>query len=324
MKAIVQDRYGSAEVLELQDIEAPAPGENDVLIRVQAAGSGPDVWHLMTGKPYFARPAIGFRRPKVRVRGWDLAGAVEAVGAAVTGFGPGDEVMGVSEEGSFAEYAVTRPEKLVRKPARLSFEQAAAVPISGVTALQALRDKAHVRPGQTVLVVGAGGGVGTLAVQIAKAFGAKVTGIASTSKLDLVRSIGADDVIDYMREDFTDGPRRWDVIVDTAGRRPLSRLRRALTSKGTLVIVGGDGGGPWTGGFFRGMLRGPILSLFVGQRLVALNSKMSQEDLQAVAELIEAGKVTPVIGQTYPLSETPDAIRRLETGHAPGKLVIAV
>ena len=324
MKAITQETYGSADVLELNDIDDPVVGDKDVLVRVHAAGAGPDVWHLMTGQPYMARPAIGLRRPKVRVRGWDVAGTVQAVGAGDTEFRPGDEVMGVAEGGSFAEYAVTRPDKLVRKPASLSFEQAAAVPISGVTALQALRDKAHVRPGQKVLIVGAAGGVGTFAVQIAKAFGAEVTGVCSTSKLDLVRSIGADDVIDYTREDFTDGSRRWDVIVDTAGRRPLSRLRRALTSKGTLVIVGGDGGGRWTGGFFRGMLRAPVLSLFVGQRLDWLNSKVSVEDLQALTELIQAGKVTPVIGQSYSLSETPDAIRHLATGHAGGKLVIAV
>jgi NADPH:quinone reductase-like Zn-dependent oxidoreductase len=324
MRAIVQDTYGPADVLELREIERPEVGENDVLVRVRAAGSGPDVWHIMTGQPYMARAALGFRRPKVRVRGWDVAGTVEAVGASVTDFRPGDEVMGVAEGGSFAEYAVTSPDKLVPKPANLSFEQAAALPISGVTALQALRDKAHVQPGQTVLVIGAGGGVGTLAVQVAKAFGAHATGVASSSKLDLVRSIGADDVIDYTREDFTDGSMKWDVIVDTAGRRPLRQLRRALTPKGTLVVVGGDGGGRWTGGFFRGMLRGPLVSPFVGQKLMGLNSKVTREDLQGVAELAEAGKLKPVIGHTYALSQTPEAIRELEAGHAAGKLVIAV
>jgi NADPH:quinone reductase-like Zn-dependent oxidoreductase len=324
MKAIIQDTYGPPDVLELREIEPPQVGVEDVLIRVHAAGAGPDVWHIMTGKPYIARPALGFRRPRIRVRGWDVAGTVESVGAGVAAFGAGDEVMGVSEEGSFAERAIARPDKLVRKPASVSFEQAAAVPVSGVTALQALRDKANVQPGDAVLVIGAAGGVGTFAVQIAKAFGTAVTGVASTSKLDLVRSIGADDVIDYTREDFTDGSRTWDVIVDTAGRRPLRRLRRALAPKGTLVIVGGDGGGPWTGGFFRGMLRAPLVSMFVGQRLDWLNSKVNVEDLRAVAELIEAGKVTPVVGQTYPLTETPNAIRELATGHARGKLVIAV
>jgi NADPH:quinone reductase-like Zn-dependent oxidoreductase len=323
MKAIVQDRYGSADVLELQDIEEPVVGENDVLIRVHAAGAGPDVWHLMTGQPFMARPVIGLRRPKERVRGWDVAGTVQAVGAKVTGFKPGDEVMGIAP-GSFAEHAIGRADKLVRKPARLSFEQAAAVPVSGVTALQAVRDEAGVRPEQSVLIVGAGGGVGTFAVQIAKALGARVTGVASTSKLDLVRSIGADEVIDYTREDFTDGARRWDVIVDTAGRRPLRRVRRALTPKGTLVIVGGDGGGRWTGGFFRGMIRGPLVSLFVGQKLGGLNSKTTQKDLQAVADLIEAGTVTPVVDRTYALVEAPDAIRYLEEGHPRGKIVITV
>jgi NADPH:quinone reductase-like Zn-dependent oxidoreductase len=323
MKAIVQDRYGSADVLELRDIEAPEVGDNDVLVRVRAAGCGPDVWHLMTGQPYFARLMVGFRQPKVRVRGWDLAGRVEAVGSAVTGLQPGDEVMGIAE-GSFAELAIARPDKLVPKPARISMEQAAAVPVSGVTALQALRDNAGVRPGQKVLIIGAAGGVGSLAVQLAGAFGAEVTGVCSTTKMDLVRSIGADHVIDYTREDFTDGQRRWDVIVDTAGRRPLSQLRRALTSKGTLVIVGGDGGGPWTGGFFRGILRGPLLSLFVGQKLSGLNSKVNQEDLRTVGELIEAGKLTPVIDRAFPLAATPEALRYLEEGHPRGKVVIAI
>jgi NADPH:quinone reductase-like Zn-dependent oxidoreductase len=323
MKAIVQDRYGSADVLEFRDIEDPVVGDGDVLVRVHAAGCGPDVWHLMTGMPYMARPAIGLRRPKIGVRGWDVAGTVEAVGANVKGFRPGDQVMGTAE-GSFAELVIAQPEKLVPKPAGLSFEQAAAVPVSGVTALQAIRDKANVQAGQTVLILGAAGGVGTFAVQIAKAFGGKVTAVCSTSKADLVRSIGADDVIDYTREDFTDGARRWDVIIDTAGRRPLSQLRRALTPKGTLVIVGGDGGGHWTGGFFRGMLRAPLVSLFVGQKLGGLNSKVKEDNLEALRELIEAGKVTPVIDRTYPLIEAPDAIRYLAEGHARGKIVITV
>ncbi|MGZ8583814.1 MAG: NAD(P)-dependent alcohol dehydrogenase [Actinomycetota bacterium] len=324
MKAIVQDRYGSADVLEFRDIEEPVVGEGDVLLRVRAAGCGPDVWHLMAGMPYMARPAIGLRRPKVGVRGWDVAGTVEAVGANVTGFEPGDEVMGTAEQGSFAELAVTQADKLVAKPAGLSFEQAAALPISGITALRAVRDEGKVRPGQAVLVIGAAGGVGTLTVQIAKSLGAKVTGVCSTSKVDLVKSIGADDVIDYTREDFSGGVRRWDVIVDTAGRRGLSQLRRALTPKGTLVIVGGDGGGHWTGGFFRGVLRAPVVSLFVGQRLRGLATKIKQEDLVTLTELVEAGSVTPVIDRTYPLIEAPDAIRYLEKGHAAGKIVITV
>jgi NADPH:quinone reductase-like Zn-dependent oxidoreductase len=323
MKAIVQDRYGSADALELRDVEDPVVGEKDVLLRVHAAGCGPDVWHLMTGKPYFARLMLGFRRPKVGVRGWDVAGGIEAVGSAVLAFRPGDDVMG-TVEGSFAELAVASPDKLVPKPARLTFEQAAAVPISGVTALQALRHKGEVQPGQKVLIIGAAGGVGSFAVQIAKAFGAEVTGVCNTTKVDLVRSIGAEEVIDYTREDFADGARRWDLIVDTAGRRPLSRLRRALVPKGTLVIVGGDGGGPWTGGFFRGALRAPMVSPFVGQRLRGLNAKVNQRDLKALSDLIEAGKVTPVIDRTYPLIEAPEAIRYLEEGHPRGKVVITV
>jgi NADPH:quinone reductase-like Zn-dependent oxidoreductase len=231
--------------------------------------------------------------------------------------------MGIAE-GSFAELALARSDKLVPKPAKLTFEQAAAVPISGLSALQSLRDIARVRPGQKVLIIGAAGGVGSFAVKIAKAFGAEVTGVCSTTKVALVRSIGADEVLDYTRESFTDGARRWDVIVDTAGRRPLSQLRRALTPKGTLVIVGGDGGGPWTGGFFRGMLGAPLLSLVVGQRLRGLMSKENQEDLRTLSELIEAGEVTPLIDRTYSLIEAPEAIRYLEEGHPRGKVVITV
>jgi NADPH:quinone reductase-like Zn-dependent oxidoreductase len=322
MKAIVQDRYGSADVLELRDIEDPVVGKDEVLVRVRAAGAGPDAWHFMTGLPLIARPMIGFREPKEQVRGWDVAGTVEAVGANVTAFAVGDEVMGEAR-GSFAEVAVAEAGKLVRKPARLSFEEAAAVPVSGVTALQAMR-KAQVRAGQSVLVIGASGGVGTLAVQIAKALGARVTGVASTSKLELVSAIGADEFIDYTREDFTDGSRRWDVIIDTAGRRPLRKLRRALTAKGSLVIVGGDGGGRWTGGFFRGMIRGPLLSLFVGQKLGGLTSKLNQADLQAVANLVEAGEVTPIVDRTFDLVEAANALRYLEQGHPRGKVVVTV
>jgi NADPH:quinone reductase-like Zn-dependent oxidoreductase len=232
--------------------------------------------------------------------------------------------MGSAERGSFAEHTVAPADKLVRKPGRLTFEQAAAVAVSGTTAIQALRDKGHVRPGQSVLVIGAAGGVGTFTVQIAKAMGATVTGVASTSKLDLVRSIGADDVIDYTREHFTDGSRRWDAIVDTAGRRPLRELHHALTPKGTLVVVGGDGGGPWTGGFFRGMLRGPIVSMFVGQTLGAINAKVTEEDLEALSELIEAGSVTPVVDRTFDLVEAADAVRYLAEGHAAGKIVVTM
>ena len=324
MKAIMQDRYGEADVLEFRDVDDPQVGDRDVLIRVRAAGAGPDVWHIMTGKPYMARPVLGFSRPKVRIRGWDVAGTVEAVGAGVTEFRPGDEVLGESQRGSFAELAAAPADTLVRKPSRLSFEQAAAVPVSGTTAIQALREDGHVRPGHSVLVVGAGGGVGTFTVQIAKAMGATVTGVASTSKLDLVRSIGADDVIDYTREDFTDGSRTWDVIVDTAGRRPLREMRRALTPKGTLVIVGGDGGGNWTGGFLKGVFRGPIVSMFVGQTLRGFTAKTTKEDLQALSELIEAGSVTPVVDRTFNLVEAADAVRYLAEGHPAGKIVVTV
>lgn len=323
MKAIVQDRYGPADVLELRDVEDPVVGPGDVLVRVHAAGCGPDVWHLMTGRPYFARLMLGFRRLKVPVRGRDVAGTVEAVGASVTDLRPGDEVMGIAE-GSFAEYALARPDKLVRKPATITFEQAAAVPISGLTALQALRDVSPARPGQEVVIVGAGGGVGTLAVQIARAFGGRVTGVCSGAKAELVRSIGADEVIDYTREDFADDARRWDVIVDTAGRRPLSVLRRALAPRGTLAIVGGDGGGAWTGGFGRQIVRAPLLSLVSRQRLRPVVSKERRDDLLELARLIDAGSVTPVVGRTYPLVDAAEAVRELERGHARGKIVVSV
>jgi NADPH:quinone reductase-like Zn-dependent oxidoreductase len=323
MKAIVQDRYGSADSLEFRDIEDPVVGGNDVLVRVHAAGCGPDVWHLMTGLPYFVRLMPGFHKAKGRVLGRDVAGTIEAVGAKVTAFRPGDEVMGIAE-GSFAELASAGPEKLVPKPRRLSFEQAAAAPISGLTALQAIRDVAALQPGERVLVIGAGGGVGTLTVQVAKAFGAEVTGVCSPSKMELVRSIGADEVIDYTREDLADGTRRWDVIIDTAGRRALRHLRRALSPKGTLGIVGGEGGGRFTGGFFRQILRAPLMSVFAGQKLRPVVSKENQEDLRALAKLIEAGKVNPVVGRAYPLVDAPEAIRELERGHARGKIVITI
>ena len=325
MKAIVQDAYGSADVLELRDIERPVPKDNEVLVRVQAAGLHRGDWHVMTGLPYLIRivvPSLGLRRPKVPVRGMDVAGRVEAVGKAVTRFQPGDAVFGWCD-GSFAEYACAPEDQLAPKPANLSFEQAAAVPISGFAALQGVRDQGEVQAGQKVLVIGAAGAVGSFAVQLAKAFGAQVTGVCSTTQVDLVRSIGADEVIDYTREDVTDGTRHWDLIIDTAGRRTLSQLRRALTPRGTLVIVGGEGGGRWMGGFTRN-LRAPLLSRFVGQRLRMLASKENQEDLQTLGELIQAGKLTPRIGRTYPLGEVPEAIRALEAGDTRGKIVITV
>jgi NADPH:quinone reductase-like Zn-dependent oxidoreductase len=324
MKAIVQDRFGSADVLELRDVPDPVPTDDQVLIEVRAGGAGPDVWHLMTGEPRIARMSPEFRKLWRAPRGRDGTGVVLAAGANVKDLAPGDEVMGIVE-GSFAELVAASPELLVRKPARLSFEQAAAATISGITALRSIRDVAEVQPGHRVLIVGAGGGVGTLAVQIAKAFGAAhVTGVASGAKADLVRSLGADEVFDYTREDFTDGHGRWDAIVDTAGRRPLRELRRALTPKGALAIVGGDGGGRWTGGFGRQVVRAPLLSLFVGQRLRPVITTERREDVEALRVLIEEDEVTPVVGRTFPLPEAADALRYLEQGHATGKIVVTV
>jgi NADPH:quinone reductase-like Zn-dependent oxidoreductase len=323
MKAMTQDRYGSADVLVLDDVARPVAGDDEVLIRVHAAGVGPDVWHLMTGLPYFVRlMGLGLRKPKARVLGWDAAGSVEAVGRDVTDFQPGAEVFGTSR-GSFAEYTCARAENLALKPANLSFEQAAGVPVSGCTALHGLRDEGEIQAGQTALIIGASGGVGTFAVQLAKVFGAHVTGVCSTTKVDLVRSLGADQVIDYTREDFADGGQRYDLILDTAGRRSLSHLRRALTPKGTLVIVGGEGGGRLTGGFER-QLRAALLSPFVGQRLRAVMSTERQEDLRYLKDVIEAGEVTPVISKTYPLAEAAKALRDADEGHGRGKTVITV
>jgi len=323
MKAIVQDRYGTADVLELEDIDEPVVGSGDVLLRVHAASAHIGDWHVMTGLPYMIRiMGYGFRGPKVRVRGIDVAGRVEAVGEDVSRFQPGDEVFGTCD-GSFAEYATARKDKVAPKPANLTFEQAATVPTSGSTALQGLRDVKRVEPGQKVLIIGAAGGVGSFAVQIAKAFGAHVTGVCSTTKVDLVRSIGADDVIDYTRDDFAATGQRYDLILDTAGNRSVSHLRRALARRGALVIVGGEGGGRLIGGFDRGF-RALAFSPFVGQKLRPLIAKQRGEDLIVLKELIEAGKVTPVIDRTYPLSEVPEAIRYVEEGHARGKVVITV
>jgi NADPH:quinone reductase-like Zn-dependent oxidoreductase len=322
MNAIVQDTYGSAEVLELREIDKPVPKDHEVLVRVGAAGVDRGVWHLMTGLPYLLRAGYGLRAPRNAVRGREVSGRVEAVGREVTRFRPGDEVMGIAE-GSFAEYACAREDTLARKPANLSFEQAAAVPVSASTALQGLRDQGKLQPGQKVLVIGAAGGVGSYAVQLAKAFGAEVTGVCSTSQVDLVRSLGADEVIDYTREEFADRAHRYDLILDTAGRRPLSHLRRALTRRGTLVIVGGEGGDRWTGGMGR-QLRALAISPFLRQRLRMFVNKERHEELELLTELIEAGKVTPVIDRTYPLGEAPEAIRQLVDGHLRGKLVITV
>jgi len=323
VKAIAQDRYGDAGVLQFCDLEKPVPGDGDLLLRVHAAGVDPGVWHLMTGLPYLVRVmGFGFAAPKVRVRGLDVAGTVEAVGKGVTHFKVGDAVYGTCD-GSFAEYACSKPARLAPKPTNLSFEQAAAVPTSGGTALIALRDTGKVQPGQKVLVIGAAGGVGSYAVQVAKAFGAVVTAVCSTSKAELVREIGADDVIDYTRSDFTDGTCRFDLIVDTAGRRPLGQLRRALTDRGKLIIVGGEGGGRWLGGFQR-QIFAPLRSAFGKQKLHALMYVEHQENLLALKQLIEARKVTPIIDKTYPLSQAADAITYLEQGHARGKIVLTV
>ena len=326
MKAITQDRYGDVDVLEFSDIDQPLPTGNEVLVQVHAAGLHRGDWHVMTGLPYMIRlvvPTLGLRRPKVPVLGMDVAGRVEAVGPNVTRFQPGDAVFGWCD-GAFAEYAVAPEGQLAAKPAALSFEQAAVVPISGFAALQGLRDVGEIQAGQKVLVIGAAGGVGSFAVQLAKAFGAEVTGVASTTQLELVRSIGADEVVDYTREDVTDGTQQWDLILDTAGRRSLSQLRRALTPRGTLVIVGGEGAGRLMGGFTRN-LRAPVLSRFVGQRLRMLASKERPEDLQTLRELLEAGKLTPRVGRTYALGEVPEAMRQMVEGRGrAGKIAISV
>jgi NADPH:quinone reductase-like Zn-dependent oxidoreductase len=298
-------------------------GGGEVLLRVHAAGVDRGVWHLMTGLPYPVRLAgYGIRAPTTRVRGREVAGRVEAVGTDVTAFRAGDEVFGIAE-GAFAGYACAQPGKLAHRPEGLTAVQAAAVSVSALTALQAVRDHGHVQAGQKVLVIGASGGVGTFAVQIAKAYGADVTGVCSTTKTDLVQSIGADYVIDYTRAEIADGAHRYDVIIDTGGNRPLRQLRGALTSRGTLVIVGGETGGRWLGGFDRG-LRAPVLSRFVPQELATFMCSENAADLHVLTELIISGKVTPVIDKTYPLSQAPDAIRYMQEGHARGKVVITI
>lgn len=323
MKAIVQDEYGSADVLQLRDIDKPVAGDGEVLIRVRAAGVDQGVWHLMSGLPYLIRIfGYGLKKPKVPVRGREVAGVVETVGNGVTRFQPGDEVYGTCE-GSFAEYVCAKEERLALKPASLTFEQAAAVPISGVTALQAVRDSGQVAAGQKVLIIGAGGGVGSYSVQLAKAFGAEVTGVCSSAKLELVRTLGADHVIDYTQDDFASAGKHYDVILDTAGNRPLSALRRALTPQGTLVIVGGEGGGKVTGGFERS-LGAPVLSLFGSQKLKGLVSGENSPDLEYLTSLIEAGSVKPAVDKVYPLAEAPAAITYMHEARARGKVVVSV
>ena len=320
MRAITHDRFGSADVLRLAHIPRPVPGNSEVLLRVHAAGVDRGVWHTMTGRPYLGRLAFGLRTPRNPVLGIDVAGTVTAVGAAVTRFVVGDEVYGFAR-GSFAEYAVAREDRLATKPVNLSFQQASVVPVSAATALQALTDSGRVRTGQTVLVLGASGGVGSYAVQIAKAHGAEVTGVAGTGKVDLVRDLGADHVLDYTRDDFADGDRHYDLILDIAGNPTLSRLRRALTPTGTAVITGGEDGGSFAGGLNR-QLRAVILSPFLRQRLTTFIAKQRSSDLERLNVLIEAGTLTPSIDRTYPLEETPDAVRRLAAGEVRGKVAI--
>jgi NADPH:quinone reductase-like Zn-dependent oxidoreductase len=323
MQAIVQDAYGTVDVLRHTRATSPEIADDEVLVRVRAAGLDRGTWHMMTGRPYLLRViGFGFRRPKNRVPGIDVAGTVAAVGPAVTKFAVGDEVYGMSR-GSFAEYAAVLEDKLAHKPASLSFEQAAVVPISAGTAIQALCDAGRVQPGQKVLILGASGGVGSYAVQLAKALGAEVTGVAGTAKLDLVLSLGADHVLDYTRDDFADGQHHYDLILDLAGNPTLSRLRRALTPTGTAVIVGGEEGGNWTGGFGRS-LRALLVSPFVRQRLTMLASKERGSDLERLAEHLAAGTVAPSIDRIYPLDQVPAAMRHLETGQVRGKVAITI
>jgi NADPH:quinone reductase-like Zn-dependent oxidoreductase len=321
MKVIVHSRYGPPDVLELKDIDQPVINDDAVLVRVRAAAVGKGDWLTVGGLPYIARMRYGLRQPKHPVPGFDVAGRIEAVGSKVRQLQSGDEVFGWCE-GSFAEYASVPEGQLVLKPTNLSFEQAAAVPISGFAALQALRDTGGVQPGQRVVIIGASGGVGSFAVQLAKAFGAEVTGVCSTKSVEMVRSIGADHVIDYTQEDFTRTGQRYDLILELAGNRSLSELRRALTPRGTLVLVGGSGG-RWFMGIGR-TLRAVVVSPFVRQRLRSFFSKPRGADLVVLKEFIEAGKVTSVIDRTFPLSETAEAIRYVGERSTQGKTVITV
>ena len=322
MKAMAQDRYGSAEVLELRDIDTPAIGDHEVLVRVRAAGVNPADWAIMSGLPYVARPAYGLRKPKNSVRGTDVAGQVEAVGSAVTRFRPGDEVFGWCI-GSFADYAAAAEDALALKPANVTFEQAASVPMAGLVALQAVRDRGNVQAGQKVLINGASGGIGTFAVQIAKSLGADVTGVCSPRNEELVRSIGADHVIDYTREDFTRSEQQYDFILDNVANHSLSDLRRALTPTGTLVPNGGAFDNHWFAGGGR-VISAYVLTRFVSHKLRPFLVSFNLDDLTALNELIKAGKLTPVIDRTYPLSETPQAIDHVGQGHAQGKVAISV
>lgn len=323
MKAIVYDKYGSPDVLQLREVDKPVLNDNEVLVRIRAASLNPYDWHFMTGLPYVGRISMGLLKPKCSGLGADLAGEVEAVGKNVAQFRPGDEVYGEVIGGAFAEYACVSEEAVAHKPANLTFEQAAAAPMVGLTALQGLRDIGRIAPGREVLINGASGGVGTFAVQIAKVFGAEVTGVCSTRNVDLVRSIGADQVVDYTQADFTRGTQRYDLMFDLVGNRSLSECRRVLSRKGIYVACFGQPDHRWLGPMGR-LLGMAMLSPFVSHELVTWVTKLSKDDLLHLKELLEAGKVTPVIDRMYPLSEVPDALRYLEEGHARGKVVINV
>jgi NADPH:quinone reductase-like Zn-dependent oxidoreductase len=326
VKAIVRGRYGSPDVLELTEIDKPEPGDDEVLVRVHAASVNPADWHFLRGTPYIARLQLGLRKPKDRVLGCDVAGRVEAVGKDVTMFRPGDDVFGspfMHGLGAFAEYVCVPEDLLAPKPATLSFDHAAAVPLTASTALQGLRDHGRIEPGQRVLIIGASGGVGTFAVQIAKSFEAEVTGVCSTRNVDIVRSLGADHVIDYTQEDFTKSGQKYDLVFQLAGTRSPSECRGALTPKGTLVLSSGESDGRWIGPVER-IVKALVLSPFVSQKMVSFTVKPNKEDLQFLRQLIETGKLAPVIDRTYPLAEVPEAIRYLEEGHARGKVVITV
>ena len=322
MKAIVYHAYGSPDVLGCEELEKPVAAANEVLIEVRAASVNPLDWHLMRGAPYLVRMMAGLRKPKDARLGADVAGRVEAVGRNVTRFKPGDGVFG-SCRGAFAEYACAAESAVVAKPDNVTFEHAAAVPVAAFTALQGLRAQGQMRPGQKVLINGAAGGVGTFAVQLAKGFGAEVTGVCSTRNVDLVRSIGADRAIDYTQEDFTQGAQRYDLILDCMGNHSFSARRRVLSPRGICVMVGGPNGGPWIGPF-AGLLKAHALSRFVSESFVMLFAKRSLEDLTLLRDLMAAGNLTPVIDSRYTLSDVADAIRHLEAGHARGKVIITI
>jgi NADPH:quinone reductase-like Zn-dependent oxidoreductase len=323
MKAMVQDTYGSPDLMELRETDKPLIKDDQVLVRVRAASVNPPDWAGVTGVPYIVRASFGLRKPRNGVRGSDLAGIVEMVGKNVTRLKVGDEVFGKGT-GTFAEYAVAAAANLVPKPANITFEQAASVPMSGLTALHAFRDVGRVQSGQKVLITGAGGGIGTFAVQIAKSYGAEVTGVCSTTKVDLVRSIGADHVIDYTKDDFTEGEKRYDVILDNVLNHSLSRLVRVVSRKGTLIPNGGQFHKRWIAATGVLLIKAPIMSLFVPPKIRHVSEAPNQDDLRALKELIESGRVTPIVGSTYPLSRTSEAIAYFAKGHAFGKVVIMI